>query len=472
METGWTRSLLLAVTMLLAPGSLFALGPHELLVLYNTESAGSVRVAREFAAARQVPGSNLVGLELPRKATESPSTISRRVFTRLIWEPATLAVAERGIGDHILAWVYSVDFPIRIEGNPPISIQGLTFLRDVPPGPEEARTGTYASPLFGGPDSRGWEGHHSQSFDVLADWLRDDMPLPSMMLGYVGERGNEPREVLECVRRGVSSDGTYPTGTVYFVTGDDVRARCRQWQYPLVARELGTMGVKAVVGPDFPEGATDVLGLMAGAAFVRPGRCKSYLPGAMAEHLTSAAAVFHNPHQTKLTAWIRAGATASAGTVTEPRSIWSKFPNARFFVHYAAGCCMMESFYQSVRCPLQILIVGEPLARPWGAGGRLVLDGIEESRGTTGLDIRARVESDSPGRFGRFLFLLDGKTAKRGTDASLEADCSGLTDGQHTLRAVAYGTGLVRHQVFAVARFEVRDGRIVDGAGDDEGDRE
>ena len=46
------------------------------------------------------------------------------------------------------------------------------------------------------------------------------MPLPSMALGYMGEKGNTQDEILSCLRRGVASDGTHPSGTVYFVAPD------------------------------------------------------------------------------------------------------------------------------------------------------------------------------------------------------------------------------------------------------------
>ena len=34
-------------------------------------------------------------------------------------------------------------------------------------------------------------------------------------------------------------------------------------------------------------------------------------------------------------------------------------------VHYARGCSLAEAFYQSVCGPYQLLIVGDPLCRPW-----------------------------------------------------------------------------------------------------------
>ena len=34
-------------------------------------------------------------------------------------------------------------------------------------------------------------------------------------------------------------------------------------------------------------------------------------------------------------------------------------------VHYARGCSLAEAFYQSVYAPYQLMIVGDPLCRPW-----------------------------------------------------------------------------------------------------------
>ena len=91
----------------------------------------------------------------------------------------------------------------------------------------------------------------------------------------------------------------------------------------------------------------------------------------MCEHLTSESAKFTSASQTKLTAWLNAGVTASAGTVSEPYANWKKFPSAFYFCHYITGCTVIESFYQSVSSPLQVLFVGEPLAAPWAPRGKV-----------------------------------------------------------------------------------------------------
>ena len=439
--------------LLVCPLAARALAPHEVLVLSNRRSVDSVQIAKEFMKLRQVPQVNHVRLDLPPSVTRSPGTIKHADFTRLIWSPAMRAMRAGGIEDQILAWVYSVDFPVRIEAKPSVSIQGLTFLRNRMPEYDDVRYGMYASPLFAGPNNRRGIPHYSQTFDVYRKWLKDEMPLPSMMLGYTGERGNTPETVTACLRRGAVSDGAAPKGTVYFVRSKDIRSTCRQWQYPAAVGELRAMGIKAVITERFPAGRNDIIGLFMGSASAHPEKA-SYLPGSMAEHFTSAAAVFHTGHQTKLSAWLKAGVTASAGTVTEPYSIWSKIPSARFFVHYGAGCTMIESYFQSIRCPLQILLVGDPLAAPWAPQAGMKLLGPADGKSVSGtVRINAAVASAELSHYGEFAYLLDGRAFRSG--CTLDLDTRELKNGPHRLRAVAYRTGFVRNPVFAEVEITV-----------------
>ena len=456
MKNGW----ILALTELLAAGSALALGPHEVLVLVNEASSNSVAIAGEFVRIRNVPEINVVRLNLPAYAGGANLDVSPATFTADIWTPALKAIRDRGIGDHILAWVYSVDFPTTIGTTPKLSIQGITFLRNVPVASEKVERGTYASSLFAGPNpvTQKAEMYASQTFDVSAETFRDDMPLPSMMLGYTGEHGNSRETVVKCLNSGVASDGTRPTGTVFFVTSDDVRSRCRQWQFESIRRELRPLGVRAEVTGVFPTGRQGIIGLMMGAEKASPGKGNRYLPGSMAEHLTSRAGEFQNASQTKLSAWIEAGAVASAGTVVEPMSAWPKFPSARFFVHYANGCTVMESFFQSLRCPLQILLIGEPLARPWApTNAVLEVGGLGEGAARGVLQLRAEVKAPPGSGYHRFLYLLDGRTA--GRERELRLDTATLAEGPHTVRTVAYSTDLVRSQVFVEKTITVVSGQ-------------
>jgi hypothetical protein len=229
------------------------------------------------------------------------------------------------------------------------------------------------------------------------------------------------------------------------------------WQFPAVVHELRNAGVAAVITNTLPAGDVPLAGVLHGLADIDLRGERVFRPGCMAEHLTSFGAVFDQNGQTKLTAWLRAGATASAGTITEPMSIWTKFPHARYFVHAAAGNTVMECFYQSIKCPLQILPVGEPLAAPWRPAARLTLSGMPTNGLlTASATVTASVQNETGLMFNRFLFLLDGRTVQpAGSSAEITLTPAGLTPGPHTLRAVAYAVGLVRHQAFAETFFHV-----------------
>lgn len=438
----------------LVPWLAWGVGPHEILVLFNGQSADSVEIARKYAEMRQVPEANLLRLDLPKHLTGA-LRISPEEFTQHIWIPAVAGMQRRELDDRIQAWVYSVDFPVLVTTDPGISIQGRTFLRNGRVDPERVKRGTWLSPLFGGPDEMLGGQYFAQSFDTFRSWLRDDMPLPSMMLGQIGEVANTKREILAALRRGVESDRTNPRGTIYFITSDDVRSKCRQWQFARAQDELMNLGVEAVVTNAVPTGRDDIMGVMMGTTRIDPEKMGTFRPGAMAEHLTSFAGTFHKNHnQSRLTEWIAGGATASAGTVTEPLSLWPKFPNARVFVHYAAGCTMIESFYQSLRCPLQILLVGDPLAQPWAPASRMKLRGIDAQPLAGRTRIAAEIYGHGLVHYGRFVYFLDGREI--GNDRVLLLDTTKLENGAHTLRAVAYQTGLVQGQVFVVEEIEVK----------------
>ncbi len=459
VSRGFARLCGLLLAWLLA-GRADALGPHEILLLVNGQSTNSLEIGAYYAQLRHVPAANIVRLDVPEALYGGHADISPGDFTRLIWTPATNAVAARGLG-HVLAWVYAPDFPIRVLTDPPVSITGLTFLRNRPPEGEALKHGTLRSAVFAGPDVPGGPVYAGQSLDAFAEWLGKDLPLPAMLLGYTGERGNTPAEVRACLERGVAADATYPSGTIYFVTNSDIRAQCRQWQFAPVAAYLQGRGVRTEVVKAPPSGAPAVFGVLAGAATLTPAAGGNrYVPGAFAEHLTSFGALFHAADQTKLSAWIAAGATASAGTVTEPFANWRKFPSAWFFCHHQAGCTLIESFYQSVRCPLQTLPVGEPLAAPWLPRAVLRLEGVPTAPVAAPFTVTAKVEYVGAGRYVHFILLLDGclapvRDAARGV---FEVPVAALAAGRHTLRVVARQGGVVRPQVFAERAFEVRAG--------------
>ncbi len=430
--------------------------PHECLLLVNRLSQDSLKTANTYIAARGIPHRNVVYLDIPEALYSGPASVTPEEFTLLIWEPANQAMQERGLQDQVLAWIYSVDFPIRVKTSSndrrQMSVGGLTFLRNKMPGLSQVEEGTYQSQLFAGPNERITLNLNSMSLGMQkkglgpqvrvpeeAAWLQQGlgarMPLPSMMLGYTGENGNEVQEVLNCIARGTASDFRGFRSGIYFVESPDVRSTCREWQFSSAVDELSARGVAAAVTTNFPAGQRQVMGIMMGAENVDPSQVGSFANGAMAEHLTSWSAEFQKP-QSKCTEWIKAGASGTAGAVVEPYSNPNKFPSARFFTHYTSGCTMLESFYQSIACPLQLLLLGDPLARPYAPAFTVRILGPDTMQND--FTYLAVAETKLQGAAFNYTFLLDGKVVKpMSEDNRLQLLTHGLSDGYHELRAVA-----------------------------------
>ena len=119
---------------------------------------------------------------------------------------------------------------------------------------------------------------------------------------------------------------------------------------------------------------------------------------------------------------------------------------------------MIESFFLSIRCPMQILLVGEPLARPWGQPMELTLVNLsDESKPIEGsADFLATLWPGLGQPNPELLFLLDGRAVMHAaTEPQLKLDTRPLTDGYHGLRVIAYSRQQVRHQSYATVGFEV-----------------
>lgn len=426
-----------------------ALGPHEIAVIANECSIDSILVARAYMTLRAVPPSHLVRIEIPETLYANGNRMTPAEFTQLIWEPVMRQLAERGLHSQILAWVYSCDFPTRIAFQPDLSITGLTFLRNRLPDAEAADRGTHVSPLFAGPENAEGRLQDSQTYDQYRNTLLEGMPLPAMMLGYTRERGNTVSELLTMLERAAAADSQFPRGTFYFTATEDVRSMCRHWQFEGAARALRAEGQLAVITNAFPVQA-HLLGYMTGNRTV-PAELATYEPGAYADHLTSFAAAFEMAAQTKVSEWLRHGTAGTSGTVTEPYSIWHKFPNAYLFLHQLRGCTMIEAIYQATRCPLQLLPMGDPLVKPWAPRPRVTLSVPE---GPLAGMVEFSAASDDAVMFTRFDWLLNGRTVASGR--TFLWNSRSVSDGLHTLRAVARGMAPMRHQGFQEVVIEVR----------------
>lgn len=217
-------------------------------------------------------------------------------------------------------------------------------------------------------------------FDARTAWTPNGVAVPgaagakfgfryllSTMLGVTRGQGNTLQEVLSYLDRSAGADFTHPDGGFYFCLTKDVRTTTRQWAFLQATQRLAEMGYEAEIVTDaLPMGKSQVLGAQTGAPAYNWANSKStFVPGALADNLTSFGGVMNTTSQTKLSEFLKHGAAGSSGTVTEPYAIQEKFPLPQMYVHYANGASLAEAFYLSVSGPYQLLVVGDPLCRPF-----------------------------------------------------------------------------------------------------------
>jgi len=326
--------LLFALALVLSVRSGFAeeLTPDRLGIVYARDDPASARIAQSYAARRGVPAVNLIGLSVPDKAV-----ISRHELRAL--RSALLDQLPSSVQSLLLVWPR----PYAVEC---MSIT-TAFAAGYQAGFCEPGCGrTLPNPLF---DTPGW---------LPADttgWL------PAMLL----PSGDEvlARAVIE---RGAKADDSHPPGTVYLVRTQDAARNVRAAGY-VDAEALDGKRVRIVeettpIRTPIP----DALGYFTGVERVEELHRIGFIPGAVADHLTSNGGNLESTVQMTAIEWLRQGATASYGSVSEPCNHVGKFPSPAIFLdHYLRGESLIEAYWKSVAMPGQGLFIGDPLARPY-----------------------------------------------------------------------------------------------------------
>lgn len=478
-------------------------GPENVLLVVNSESPVSLAVANFYQSLRQIPDSNVLYLAWDPK--EQVTDVDR--FREKILLPIIEHLARQGALEWIDCVAYSADFPWGIElqkdierfaeehpellpprrpGTPdeekntdePASARWPRVL--TPRGSLNGLTYLYAGVLARRPDyymslrvnqymrraipeqkELPTLGFNSRlQFDEHGNLAKQGQRyLLSVVLAVAADedtRGNTLEEILEYLRRSAAADASFPRGTIYFVQNGDIRSRTRDPAFPEVVEALQKLNVRAeIVHGIMPENKPDCQGVMMGTAqfdWARSG--STILPGAICDHLTSLGGVMtKSAGQTPLTEFLRYGAAAASGTVTEPFAIAEKFPLPTIHLHYARGCSAAEAFYQSVYGPYQLLIVGDPLCRPWANIPAVKLKGLPEGKTVRGvLTLHPEAHFPRPGlpppigggQVDHFEWFVDGRLVGRsGPNEPFTIDTTKWDDGYHELRVVAVETGLI-----------------------------
>ena len=310
------------------------LSAARLGVLYNIDVSNSREVALYYAAQREIPPANVLGIHLPNVDVISPEAfapIRQQALDRL---PTT-------IQSLVLVW------------SKPYAVGCMSVTSAFAAGYRSefcalGCTKTPMSPLF---DSDGW-----LPVDTVGWW-------PAMLLP-----SDDEGLARELIRRGIAADAAGSPGTVYLVRTSDASRNVRAAGYAaaemMLASRLRILELSTPVNRE----VSDAIGYFTGVAQVEELPRIHFRNGAVADHFTSKGGNLHGTSQMPAIAWLKQGATATYGTVSEPCNFVEKFPNPLvLFEHYTHGETALESYWKSVQMPGQGLFIGEPLSRPYGA---------------------------------------------------------------------------------------------------------
>jgi uncharacterized protein (TIGR03790 family) len=466
---------IIGILLLLPSPSRAGLGPQNVILVVNAASPASLAIGNEYIDARHLSPANVVYVELAQAELQ---IIQAHDFRKKILQPVFEQIRLRGLAPQIDCVTYSGDFPhvVGVHGDvgerkvPKVislaaSINSMTYLyRQVLQADINYLSLTanhYApdiTPKPGAPSTQPIRMVPPRGFHRSTGWNADGSPLPnhpeqgyllSTVLGVTSGRGNTVDEIKQMIRRSAAADCTAPKGTIYYLLNQDIRSKTRKWGFGPAIEELKRLGVAGeIVDGVLPRNKNNVAGTMVGISDFEWNKYGStILPGAICEHLTSNGGVmFANGGQTCISEFIRAGASGTSGTVMEPFAIQEKFPSPFIHVYYAAGCSLAEAFYQSVSGPYQLLIIGDPLCKPWGKSAELTLD-IEPGAVLKG-HLAVKPACKTLGfPLARFELYVDGvRRATTDPDKQWGLDTTQLADGYHELRVVAIASDAVESQ--------------------------
>jgi len=174
------------------------------------------------------------------------------------------------------------------------------------------------------------------------------------------------------IDRGVSSDSSVPKGTAYLLSTSDANrnVRAKSYQDTLSAWYSEKLNIE-ILKQDYLQDKNDVMFYFTGISRVGYLDTLDFLPGAVADHLTSFGGRMKSADQggqMSSLRWLEAGATGSYGTIMEPCNFPMKFPDPYIFLdYYLFGESLLFSYWKSVKWPSEGLFIGEPLASPFAS---------------------------------------------------------------------------------------------------------
>ena len=310
-----------------------SLGANELAVIINSADPLSATLGEYYAAKRKIPRKNVIYISFPPgdkvMSKETFATIKKQV------DEAT----PFNVQAYALTWVA----PFRVDCMSITTAFAMGFDPDFcAHGCQQTRT----NPYFNSTSRRPWSDFG----------IRPTMSIAATSL----------HKGITLIRKGVEADFSFPTGTGYLVSTNDKNRNVRSHFYPNLMKKISPLFSVERVNKNTLKDKDDVFFYITGLTHIDGLETLNFLPGAIADHLTSAGGVLTGSGQMSALRWLEAGATGSYGAVVEPCNFPQKFPHPTVLMqHYLNGDTLIEAYWKSVSWPGQGIFIGEPLAKPF-----------------------------------------------------------------------------------------------------------
>lgn len=340
----------------------------NLYVIENTNDPSSIVLAQDYATKRNIPKDHILSVSLP--VQKNITANQAQVLTNTVLQ----ATQAKGFA---LAWSQ----PYRVGNNQ--SITSFVSNGAVPDA-------TFSTTCNVTPESSYYASGPYKTDGSIVDnsnMFKKSLVKPSMLLAsYTSMSGttvidptkltmgsSEMNDYLSGINKtidnGVEADFKNYVGTAYYLKTTDNARNVRYQDEQMAATNYANDLKSQYLEQNNLGGKNDILIYETGLANLDPTESgtNTYLYGAIADTLTSySGGLYDSGGQISILNYLKAGATASYGTVREPCNYTQKFPQATVLEqHLLAGDSVLESYYKSVQWPTEGLFIGEPLARPY-----------------------------------------------------------------------------------------------------------
>ena len=310
-----------------------AISAQQIAIVVNAQDADSRLIADYYRQKRGIPQQNIIEISMPAGG----HSISEKVFKKLYRQ--VKQQTPDAVQYYALAW------------SKPFKVGCMSM------------TSAFAFGFDRGFCAKGCKAtRESEYYNSDALLPNDELHIrPTMMLA-----GSSLQQVYRMIDRGVASDNSMPQATAYLMNTSDKNRNVRSRRYAVIQELLAENIRIEKIDDDVLKDRHDVMFYFTGLKKVKVIDSNKYLPGAIADHLTSSGGNLFGSRQMSILRWLEAGATASYGTVVEPCAFTQKFPNPGIVIErYTNGESLIEAYWKSVAWPGQGVFVGELMASPY-----------------------------------------------------------------------------------------------------------